>query len=61
MTKATHFMEEWNHRETGMGTRYNLQRHSPSDLSPPVKSHLIKFPSTSKIVPSVDNGQHMSL
>jgi hypothetical protein len=33
------------------GTRYNLHRHDPSDLIPPARPDLLKFPIPPKIMP----------
>jgi hypothetical protein len=38
-------------RRNGLGTRYNLQRHGPSDLLLPVRPCLLKFLPPPKIVP----------
>jgi hypothetical protein len=38
-------------RGRGQETQYNLQRHPPSDLLPPVSPHLPEFPHLSKIAP----------
>jgi hypothetical protein len=35
----------------GLGTRYNLQSHAPSDLLLPARPHLLKFPPPSKFMP----------
>jgi hypothetical protein len=35
--------------EKGIIEKYDFQCHAPSDLLPPVRSHLLKFPDPSKL------------
>jgi hypothetical protein len=46
---SSHGRQEAEREETG--TRYNLQKHTPSDLLTLARPHLVKFPPLSKIVP----------
>jgi hypothetical protein len=48
-----HFMVARKQREVRKepGTRCNLQRHASSDLIPPARAYLLKFPPHPKIVP----------
>jgi hypothetical protein len=51
MDEAVHFMVDRKQRiRKGLRTRYNLQRQSPSDLPPPTRPYLLKFPEPPKIV-----------
>jgi hypothetical protein len=35
----------------GPGTKYNVQRHDPSDLFTPVRPYVLKFPTSPKTAP----------
>jgi hypothetical protein len=50
---TTHLVADRKQREAkGLGTRHNFQKHLPSDLLPPARSHLLKCPQPPKIAPS---------
>jgi hypothetical protein len=49
--EAAHLMADRKQRKwKGLGTRYNLQRHPPSDLLPSAKPHLLKFLEPPKVM-----------
>jgi hypothetical protein len=44
---------------TGLGTRYNLQRHISTDLLPLARPHIPQFPPTPKIMPAAGDEPHV--
>lgn len=42
--ESVHFTETEADSQEGPGTRYNLQRHVPSDTISPARPHLLKSP-----------------
>jgi hypothetical protein len=39
----------WPGKEVGLGTKYTLEGHTPNDLFPTTRPHLLKFPPPTKI------------